>query len=316
MSGAVMRRPPADQALHIVVTCANRKRQVVAPQLRLGDLDQRRPAARFAAWTGRLGNSPHPRHAALDLYAGEHWQVVRSLTTDMPNADEAVLWVASAGYGLIPMDAEICAYAATFSAPARDTVGVTLAEVTDWWRRLGDWSGPAPGRPRTFTDLARRHPDAMIIAVLSEAYQRACAHDLLAAAAAAGCDALSVLGPPDAHPQLADLLVPVTAPLRHAVGGSLQALNVRVLKHLLNHAGGRGRADLREAVNAATPVNPPAPPRAGQRMSDAEVRAYIQAQPHTSATQLLRQLRETGRSCEQARFGRLHAQACQQGHRP
>jgi hypothetical protein len=51
-------------------------------------------------------------------------------------------------------------------------------------------------------------------------------------------------------------------------------------------------------------------------MSDDDVRAYIGAQPHNSATQLLRRLRETGRSCEQARFGRLHAEVGQQVHRP
>jgi hypothetical protein len=310
-----MPRPSDKQPLHIVVTCANRKRHAVAPPLRLGSLGQRRPAARFATWTTRLGSSTHPRYPALDLYAGEHWQVVRSLTSDTALGARVVLWVASAGYGLIPADVAICAYGATFSA-GRDAVGTTVAEVADWWGRLGDWPGPVPDQPRTFTDLARRTRSATIIAVLSEAYQRACADDLLAAAALVGSDALSVVGPPDAHPQLTDLLVPVTAPLRHTVGGSLQALNVRAARHLLTHGAGSGRAALREAAVAATPANAPAGRPTGQRMSDAEVRAYIRAQPHTSATQLLRRLRDTGRSCEQARFGRLHAQMCQQGHRP
>jgi hypothetical protein len=111
-------------------------------------------------------------------------------------------------------------------------------------------------------------------------------------------------------------VVPVTAALRHTVGGSLQALNVRVAKHLLEHSVGTGRAALREAALAAIPANSPAPRAAGQRMSDAEVRAYIQAQPYTTATQLLRQLRETGRSCEQGRFGRLHTEVRQQVHQP
>src|SRR5262249_29721629 len=108
-----MPRPSDEQPVHIVVTCANRKRHVVAPPLRLGNLGQRRPAARFAAWTARLGSSGHPRYRALDLYAGEHWQVVRNLTTNTALGASAVLWVASAGYGLIPADAAICAYGAT-----------------------------------------------------------------------------------------------------------------------------------------------------------------------------------------------------------
>ncbi|HZO68710.1 MAG TPA: hypothetical protein VFB74_27260 [Kribbellaceae bacterium] len=310
-----MPKPAADRSLHVVVTCANRKRHAVPSQLRLGNLSNRRPAARFAAWTARLGSGAHPRYPAVDLYAGEHWQVARNLTTDTPTAQNAVLWIASAGYGLIRADTGICAYGATFSAARRDAVGTSVAEVADWWQRLGEWPGPAPDRPRTFTELARRSPDTTIIAVLSEAYQRACGDDLIAAASILDPDALSVVGPP-AHPPLADVLVPVTATLRHTVGGSLQALNVRVVKHLLGHSAGSGRAALREAAVAAVPANPPVRRASGQRMSDADVRTYIQAQPHTSATQLLQQLRGTGRSCEQARFGLLHAETCQQVHRP
>jgi hypothetical protein len=316
MKEVAMLRPAADRPLHIVVTCTNRKRQVVPPQLCLGGLSHRRPASRFTAWTARLGSSTYPRYSAIDLYAGEHWQVARNLTTNTPAAKRAVLWIASAGYGLIPAEAVICAYGATFSAASRDAVGATVAEVADWWRRLGDWPGPAPDRPHTFTQLARRSPDATIIAVLSEAYQRACGDDLLAAAAILNSDALSVVGPPDAYPPLADVLVPVAATLRHTIGGSLQALNVRAAKHLLEYAAGSGRAALREAALAAMPANPPTPRAAGQRMSDAEVCAYIRARAHTSATQLLRHLRETGRSCEQTRFGHLHAEVCQQVHRP
>lgn len=313
MGELAVARPSHEQPLQVVVTCANRKTQEVPASLRLGSFNQRYPATRFTAWTARLDANSHPRYRALDLYAGEHWQVVRSLAGDAALGPNAVLWVASAGYGLIPADALICAYGATFST-GRDTVGATAGEVADWWRRLGDWPGPVLDQPRTFTDLARRTPGATIIAVLSEAYQRACAEDLLSAATLVSPDALSVVGPRDAHPALTELLVPVSAPLQHAVGGSLQALNVRVLRHLIAHGVESGRAALREAILAVAPPEPPVRQPTGQRMSDAEVYAYIRANPQASATKLLRQLRNTGRSCEQARFGRLHAQVCRQGH--
>jgi hypothetical protein len=45
-------------------------------------------------------------------------------------------------------------------------------------------------------------------------------------------------------------------------------------------------------------------------MSDAEVASYIRGHAHTSATQLLRQLRAIGRSCEQHRFADLHRDVC------
>ncbi len=300
--------------LHLVVTCANRKRHGIPVELHLRAVTQRRPAARFAAWTARLDGSDSGRYLAADLYAGEHWQIVRTLT-QAPVAKTAQLWIASAGYGLIPADAAICAYAATFSASAPDAVGVTVGQVADWWHRLSTWAGPVPDQPRSFAALAARDRNATMIAVLSEAYQRACGDDLLAAAELLDSDALSVVGPPNAHPPLANVLVPVTAMLRHTVGGSLQALNVRATKYLLEYGAGPHRTALRHAAATAAPDNPPTPPASGERMSDAEVAAYIRGHAHTSATQLLRQLRDTGRSCEQRRFAQLHRDVCE-AHRP
>lgn len=297
-----------DRPLHLVVTCTNRKRHGIPSDLRLRTVPERRPAERFAAWTSRLASSGSERYPAIDLYAGEHWQVVHDLL-QAPVAKTARLWIASAGYGLIPAGAAICAYSATFAASVPDSIGVTVSEVADWWRRLSTWPGPAPEQPRTLTALAARDRAANVIAVLSEAYQRACGDDLLAADALLEPGALSVVGPPNAHLPLRDLVVPVTAPMRHTVGGSLQALNIRVTKYLLATSEGTHRGALRQAVTMAAPLNPPAPRAAGQRLSDAELIAYIRDQPPASATQLLRKLRETGRSCEQHRFAQLHRAA-------
>jgi hypothetical protein len=295
--------------LHIVVTCANRKRHSVPTDLHLRSITEKHPADRFASWAGRLDNSDSARTSAIDAYAGEHWTVIRELAAS-PIGKNAQLWIASAGYGLIPADAQICAYAATFSTPAADAVGPTVAEVSDWWQRLGNWVGPAANRPRTFQQLVESDRSANVIAVLSEAYQRACAQDLIAAARLLDRDTLSVIGPPAAHAPLADLLVPINATLRHTVGGSLQALNVRAARYLLEHGDGTRRAELRAAATAAAPANPPAARAVGQKMSDAEIADYIHEHAHTSATHLLRQLRATGRSCEQHRFADLHREVC------
>jgi hypothetical protein len=295
--------------LHIVVTCANRKRHPVPAGLHLGAITQRRAADRFAAWTRRLDAATADRHPAIDSYAGEHWSVVRDLTT-MPALSNARVWIASAGYGLIPADAAICAYSATFAAGVPDSVGASVAAVTEWWQRLGEWARPGPSHPRTFAQLADVDRTATVVAVLSEAYQRACAPDLLAAADRLGPDGLSVVGPPTGPAMLGDLLVAVTAVHRHTVGGSMQALNVRVAQRLLA-AGRADRAALRQAAAAAAPVSPPAARAAGLRLSDGEVVAFIRGHAHTSATQLLRQLRTTGRSCEQHRFADLHRAACE-----
>lgn len=298
--------------VHVVVTCSNRKRQPVPPVLNLGTIRDRRLGPRFSTWIRRLtSGDASPYVAAIDLYAGEHWQIARSLPSlisDRPT----VLWTCSAGYGLIPATARIRPYAATFSPGRRDSVGDDRAAARDWWQRQTEWEGPAPGEPRSFTELARQDPDAIIVAVLSEAYQSACSSDIAAAAEKLNDEQqLTVLGPNSTA--LSRLVVAVDASLQPAFGGSLLAINVRAAAHLLKSANGDlSRTALAKSMKEARTSAPTRPPRpAGQRLTDEEVRTFIRSHTHDqagTATALLRKLRSSGRSCEQARFGQLFAQ--------
>jgi hypothetical protein len=250
---------------------------------------------------------------ARDMYGGEHWQVASTLLT--VSGRQGSLWVCSAGYGLIDAHTSIRPYAATFAAGAADSVGGSRSEVQDWWQRLMAWPGLTPNQPRSFADLARSDSQATIVAVLSEAYLRACANDLRdAAGQLANDESFAIIGPPCRDVNLDDLVISVTAPFRPVVGGSLQALNARAAAYVLaaNSASGSRlyRAQLRCLIDRATRDAPPDPNRrrGGQRLTDCEVRNFIldhvDAEP-TSATRLLRLLRQSGRSCEQSRFKQL-----------
>jgi len=307
--------------VHVVVTCSNRKRHTVPERLRVGNLRERGSGRRFSAWTDRLSTSSAIDFPAVDLYAGEHWQIARTLPDQI--APRAVtLWVCSAGYGLIPASALIRPYAATFAPGGVDSVGEDRSAVRDWWTRLTEWPGPVADQPRSFTDLARRDADATIIAVLSDAYQRACAIDVTAAAGLLrDPQQLSVIGP--ATTDLADLVVRVTARLQPHLGGSLLSLNARVAAFLLRSSvdddHNLGRTRLRERVEQTTMATPARAARAaGQRLTDEEVRAFIcehTGEHGVTATGLLRRLRLSGRSCEQARFGQLFAEVIARGVR-
>lgn len=314
-----MARASAGPVVHVVVTCSNRKRYPVPARLRLGDLRERRQSVRFEAWTRRL-DAGEPVTPAIDLYAGEHWQVARGLPA--ATGDAARLWVCSAGYGLVAADTRLHPYAATFSPGNADSVGDSGGQARDWWRRLTNWPGPGTGRPRSFADLARRDPTASVLAVLSDAYVRACADDLREGAdQLVDRDGFAVIGPAACGGDIDDLLVPVTARLRALVGGSLQALHARVAAHLLAtvaRPGGVSRALLRDAARHAAATAPADPSRrsGGVRLSDQEVRAFIGAELATgsaSATVLLRRLRDSGRSCEQSRFKQLFAETVATG---
>ncbi|MFC8296580.1 hypothetical protein [Micromonospora orduensis] len=297
--------------VHIVVTCANRKNLPVPPALRVGGLSNYLPRQRLAEWTRRM-SEPGPSTAATSLYGGEHWAVARQLATSV--RVEAQLWVCSAGYGLIPATAHVRPYAATFALRDGDSVGRSSTENRDWWRGLSEWVGPEPGAPRSFYDLARTNPDDTIIAVLSDTYLRPCSDDLRRAAGQLrDPQRLTIVGPAQADPDLNELVVGVTARMRPAVGGSLLALNVRVAQRLVSlvtaDSATHRRPHLRALAHELVATAPPPTPRANrERMSDEEVRAFIRSLASvrpTSATRLLRQLRDSGKSCEQARFKQL-----------
>ncbi|WDP99409.1 hypothetical protein PVK74_26720 [Micromonospora chalcea] len=298
--------------VHIVVTCANRKNLAVPAALRVRALSNYAPRQKLAEWTRRLSEPSQSSTAATSLYAGEHWAIARQLVN--PRSVETQLWICSAGYGLIPATAQLRPYAATFALREADSVGQGSTENRDWWRGLSEWVGPEPGTPRSFYHLARMNPDDTIIAVLSDTYLRACSDDLLRAAGRLGDpQRLTIVGPAQSDPDLDELVVGVTARMRPAVGGSLLALNVRVAQHLLGRVTAEHRTHRRSYFRAlahelAAAAPPPPPPIHRERMTDDEVKAFIrplaEAGP-TSATRLLRQLRNSGKSCEQARFKQL-----------
>ncbi|MFF2393954.1 hypothetical protein [Nocardia sp. NPDC058114] len=311
---------PRDRAIHIVVTCSNRKRQVAPQHYRLQNLNVKTPEKRCAAWLERL-SAGSPTIAATDMYAGEHWQVARNLPEAVGSS--AALWVSSAGYGLIPAAARIHPYAATFAGGQPDSVATTSDAARRWWDELSRWAGPCDGEPRSFAALAERDPSSVIVAVMSDAYLRACSQDLKdAATRLTDAENIAVFGPPGNCLEIADLIVPVTAALRPTVGGSLQSLNVRAAEHVLRTARESGmslrRSLLTKLISDATAAAPADAGRkpAGVKLVDEDVRSFIRAHitgGPTSATKLLRLLRNSGLSCEQARFKALFTEEVARG---
>ncbi len=303
----------SESTVHIVVTCTNRKRQVVPESLRLGNLREQQQGLRFAEWTRRLTAEP-PTVRAHDLYGGQHWNIARGLPTLV--GAPARLWVCSAGYGLVDVDAYLHPYAATFSIGNEDSVGRDKLETRQWWQRLTDWAGPSADKPRSFADLARQDPDATIVAVLSNTYLPACADDLRTAAGLLrSADRFTVIGPNLPARGLEDVVIPIPARLRSVVGGSLHVLHARAAAHLLSQIVANGadlsHRNLREVALHAVDTAPPDTSRRapGVRLSDDAVREYIRSHrgvEKSSATRLLRRLRDSGQSCEQGRFKHLY----------
>ncbi|HEU4729010.1 MAG TPA: hypothetical protein VFT22_13995 [Kofleriaceae bacterium] len=110
--------------------------------------------------------------------------------------------------------------------------------------------------------------------------------------------------------------LPSQAGLQEALGGALVSLHARTARHLLAMLEPKlftkeNVSAMREKLEEA--MGEKKPRVSGTGMSDDEVLAFIRKRlgelPKASHTGLLRELRASGRACEQGRFRRLFAQA-------
>jgi hypothetical protein len=300
--------PPA---VHVIVTCTNRKTLPVPGRLRLGSIRHRSPALRARAWIRQLAESDGaPLIAARDLYAGEHWMVARSLP-DRSGGRRVRLWTCSAGYGLIPADAHVRPYSATFSGGHADSAPGGADGSSQWWRALSEWEGPAPGQPRSLGALVETDPGAVFVLALSAPYLNACRTDIDAASQhAADPEQIMVISVGTRQPgRLGPLMVPADARLQAHLGGTRQALNARVAAYLLT-SGMLNRAKATRHLAQLLAQQPPIPRYDRKKLTDREILGLIAdglaRSPGASAARMLREFRDAGYACEQQRFGQLH----------
>jgi hypothetical protein len=319
-------RVSAEASTHIIASCTERKRAPVPADLHLGSLADGVPSVRARQWWDRLtAHHDVSRQPANDLYGGEHWTLARrSLEVFTDAGIEADLWIASAGYGLIPSSAPLRPYSATFAQGAPDSVTRGLAEARTrpailqaWWACLGRFSGPDAQACRSVHALAAKSPHSALIVVAAPDYIRAMRQDLLAAREVLHTpDRLIVISNRDllSDPELSVHLIPVDERCRTVLGGTMQGLNARVAHSLLEwgHDGPLTVPRLRQRYDnmVSDAEKPPKPNR--ERMADEDVLTFLRAElardPRAGWTLLLRTLRGGGRACEQRRFKELHQQ--------
>ena len=306
--------------LHIVASCADRKRLPIAKELRLGSHRDRGRVSRLDSFLIALGRANGDTLPAADLYAGPYWAVVRELPAAAAGAGvQATLWVASAGYGLVPATAPLRGYSATFRLGEPDSVASGLesdpvsTQLAAWWQGLAAWKGPSPGRPRCVSDLAAAEPRSHVMVLGSPRYIQALEDDLGSAVSILRERLLIVtsLAPGKGNP-LAGNVIASEERLLSVVEGARPALHARVARHIIAESPRYGlaadtvRGRLRSLADRSSYRRPPerAP------MNDEQVRAFIRralrTQRELSCTRALRSLRDGGRACEQKRFRELY----------
>ncbi|MBI4817022.1 MAG: hypothetical protein HY791_12230 [Deltaproteobacteria bacterium] len=308
---------------HIVVTCTNRKTRPAPSDLSVRNLDVVGKSDRPRAWIARLRDSKEPSVPARVLYAGDHWSIARSLDRKARACGiEATTWVVSAGYGLVPISAELRPYAATFALGHEDSVvsgssaPSSIVGLKEWWRSLAAWEGPTPTEARSLAELARRNPSTPIFIAAAPTYLAPLEDDLNEAAANLSSPELLFVASAGADDSggFSRYLIPADAGLKHVLKGAMPSLNVRVLQEALG-AWGACEFDppaLRRHFDQLRKEQPVTKKLDRAPMSDDEVRAFVRAElstnPKSKHSPLLRKLRDSGRACEQKRFGTLFAE--------
>jgi hypothetical protein len=104
-------------------------------------------------------------------------------------------------------------------------------------------------------------------------------------------------------------MVPADARLQALLGGTRQALNVRIAAHLLS-SGISGRGAAAEYLARLLAEQPPVRRYERRKLTDGEVSEMISCRlaqaPTMPASRMLREFRDAGYACEQQRFGQLH----------
>lgn len=311
-------------SLHIVSSCSDGKRGQVAAPYRLCTHLQSGIEDRFSAWWTAIAAAPaESKVLATDLYVGDHWSVSRELPTLARHEGwDARLWVLSAGYGLVPSEARIAPYAATFQPRHADSVSrlagaAQIAEQKAWWQLLCSQALEQRELPRSLTSLAQSTPDGIILVVASPAYLLAVQDDLLGAVSALSIHGSLLLVSSETRglvPELQQRRISSNARLTHIVQGSLLSLHARVARWLIETSGQhRFRMDaMNDMVSAAVRQSPELVRHDRQAATDDEVLQFMQtriaADRRSSHSRLLREWREAGRACEQSRFRALFRQ--------
>jgi hypothetical protein len=300
--------------VHVIVNATNRKSAY--PGVNLGDLNAPDGGTLFKSWSSTLDSYRGDRVPVMDLYAGDHWCIAKSLISGFPKL-AIRLWVISPGYGLISAEDNITPYVATFSPDHYESV--CRASTTDlhqanrnWWNELVQWQPKGLHRPRSISELRGKYLNDSFIIVCSTRYLNLLRDDLvdlgknkdadlsrLHIASSRGGNALG---------QLAENLVPSGRKLLSILGGGDASLNIRTAKLILTLID-QGTIDGPELRRHIREILEEIPRPTRRRVKDNEVDEFIVRilvdNPETSLASCLRQFRESNNACGEKRFRRL-----------
>ena len=309
------------QKLHIVLSCTARKRASEPGYPRLRSVGSARISDRVEQWVDLVSSAPRP-YVAAELYAGEYWRTGMQLASQASRSGQIGVSAVSAGLGLVGIHDEVPMYEATLAARHPDSVLRTSDPAASshvrrrWWDELTRAEFLRRHGPQRLADLGDDGSDVSVMVCVGRSYLDAVSADLTTLKDRLGDpERVMVFASGKPLAGLEECWVAVAGSLRRPLGGSLASTNVRAAKAVLAELGTLSptAGEARSIVATLTATVGDLPSRYRQRQHDDDILDWIfghlAEDPSATKTAALRRLRDEGKACEQARFGRLFADA-------
>lgn len=295
--------------LNIVVNCTNRK--AVKPEHGLCLVNYKAVGIELVhkSWTeNRL--SSNNQMPAFDMYQGEYWSVVRSLSEN----SNVRVFVFSAGLGIFDIDTEIPSYGATFTQGSPDSVSkidssISASDANYRWFKMNSKKYRNHNGDLNYKKIFGNEPT---IFCLSSSYLQVLSSDLMRFDESIR-EKIMIVGSKFNGMTGYDY-IDTPGKLRLTFGGTLSTVSVRTLGYLLSSVDTYSEPrllfnSLTDLVNDLKSKADELPKFNRTTMRDSEVLDFITAELSIngtySASTLLRKLRDSGFACEQSRFKKI-----------
>ncbi len=298
--------------VHLITNCTSKKTNSLNNFVSISEISSTEEQSAHD-WVTRL-NQKTTKLKAKHVYLGDHWSRVLEIINL-----ETVVSIISAGYGFIGSNTPICRYDATFSSQNVNSVSklYKLASTTEcnrkWWRDINRF---LYGYENPIEVLYHKNPKDKFIIATSPTYLKVIQPELINLAKIGRLNKHNtvILSTQQLVPQeLESVFLTVKDDFTALVGGSHVSLNIRVAAFIIKYTrkGIDFLTQVRIAYNILLQEGRPTTKYKRKKLTDDEVRDFINSfikstkQSLTTASPILRELRNQGMACEQKRFKKI-----------
>lgn len=303
--------------INLITTCTNGKHFGSGSILSLSQFSSGRTPSSVLinSWCNALNEaiSTSATVYAEDLYKGGHWATAKAILTDYP----VDLWVLSAGLGLLHHKDKVVPYRATFAVGYDESIPLYSQEYVGrsfhrtWWKEITSRSIFKSEHPASILDLMKKNKKDYYVICGSPDYINAIELDIINGLEYL-VDAkkqLLIITSKKINDRLTAYLFKTNQNMAQWLRCNMLMLNISVAKYIVKEFTSKKFNSLNELSQKLVEELKELPEREvkkGIRRSPEEVRSFIlklmQQKPDLSATNALREFRNSGNSFEEKHF--------------